>query len=98
MKPGEILFLTRDDVIALGGRDIAFTTNVIEAMFAAWAQGDVLQPAKTSLKFTDRAANELIGGVVNVLPAAIRVGNDATYGAKLLGAMPANVSQDVLRA
>ena len=98
MKPGEILFLTRDDVIALGGRDIAFATNVIEAMFAAWVQGDVLQPVKTSLKFTDRVANELIGGVVNVLPAAIRVGDDATYGAKLLGAMPANVSQGVPRA
>ena len=46
MKPSEILFLTRDDVIVLGGRDMVFATNVIEAMFAAWAQGDVLQPAK----------------------------------------------------
>ena len=98
MKPSEILFLTRDDVIVLGGRDMVFATNVIEAMFAAWAQGDVLQPAKTSLKFTDRAANESVGGVVNVLPAAIRVGDDATYGAKLLGAMPANVSQGMPRA
>ena len=41
MKPGEILFLTRDDVIVLGGRDMAFATNVIEAMFAAWAQGEI---------------------------------------------------------
>lgn len=95
LQPGDVLCLTRDDVLALGGRDMAYVTEIINRAFVAWAHGDVLQPAKTSLRFIGHATSEAVDGFVNILPGAVRMDGDTVYGAKLLGTMPANSNHGI---
>lgn len=68
----------------------------VESAFSAWNKGNVLQPAKTTLKYLDR--HERYGGLVNVLPAAMRDERGEIYGVKQLGAMPSNVEYGLPRA
>lgn len=92
----KLRFISRDDVIALGGMDMSMVVTEVELAFLAWEKGDVLQPTKTTLKYLDK--HERYGGLVNVLPAAIRDVRGEIYGVKQLGAMPSNVSQGLPRA
>ncbi|MGE5309513.1 MAG: hypothetical protein ACM3JF_00350, partial [Sphaerimonospora mesophila] len=92
----KLRFLSRDDVLALGGMDISMVVDQVEAALLAWNRGDVLQPAKTTLKYLDQ--HERYGGLVNVLPAALRDERGEIYGVKQLGAMPSNVEHGLPRA
>lgn len=92
----KLRFISRNDVIALGGMDISMAVDQVESAFLAWERGDALQPAKTTLKYFDR--HERYGGLVNVLPAAIRDIRGEIYGVKQLGAMPSNINHGLPRA
>lgn len=95
-KPGSLLFLSRADVIALGATEMSLATMVVQKAFAGLGTGNVLQPAKTSLKYAGQ--HEKYGGLVNVLPAAYRDESGSVYGLKALGAMPSNVERGIPRA
>lgn len=76
--------------------DISMVVGQVEAALLAWDRGDVLQPAKTTLKYLDQ--HERYGGLVNVLPAALRDERGEIYAVKALGAMPSNVEHGLPRA
>lgn len=96
MKPGELLFLNRDDVIAAGGMDMSVIVPEIEKAFTALHAGNAIQPAKTTLKYA--GAHEKYNGLVNVLPAALKDSESTIFGLKALGAMPSNVERGIPRA
>lgn len=89
-------FISRDDVIALGGMDMSMVVAQVESAFFAWNKGSVLQPAKTTLKYLDK--HERYSGLINVLPAAMRDERGEIYGVKQLGSMPNNVEHGLPRA
>lgn len=93
----EILFLSLEDVVALGGTDVARAAEDIENAFHAFTQGNVLQPHKTTLKVTTKGI-EQASGLVNFLPAYVRMGDEEIYSCKGLGAMPSNTERGLPRA
>lgn len=95
-SPGSILFLSREDLLGLGAGDMNMIVPQVEAAFHAWNKNDVLQPPKVTLKYSDE--HEKYGGLVNVLPAALRDQNGTIFGLKALGAMPSNVDRGIPRA
>jgi len=96
MKPCELLFLNRDDVIAAGGMDMSVIVPEIEKAFTALHAGNAIQPAKTTLKYA--GAHEKYNGLVNVLPAALKDDESTVFGLKALGAMPSNIERGIPRA
>ena len=97
LAPGQVLWLSRQDVLDAGGGDMALATQAVGEAFTAWRAGQALQPAKTSLRLAHKQ-QEAQAGVVNVLPAAVATPVGTVFGVKALGAMPGNVAQSVPRA
>lgn len=93
----EILLLSHEDVLNCGGMDIELAINEIDSAFKAYMAGDVLQPDKTTLKFTKKGEEGRMG-LVNVLPAYVNYGDTEIYSCKALGAMPSNVEKGIPRA
>ncbi len=93
----EILLLSHEDVLQCGGSDIESAIVEIDRAFHAFMNGDVLQPDKTTLKFTKKGEENRMG-LVNVLPAYVNFGDTEIYSCKALGAMPSNVSKGIPRA
>lgn len=93
----EILFLSLEDVVALGGADVSKAAVDIERGFHSFASGNVLQPHKTTLKVTQKGI-EQASGLVNFLPSYVRLDDEEIYCCKGLGAMPANTERGMPRA
>ena len=96
LAPGQVLWLSRQDVLDAGG-DMALATQAVQEAFTAWRAGQALQPAKISLRLAHKQ-QEAQAGVVNVLPAAVATPVGTVFGVKALGAMPGNLTQGVPRA
>lgn len=92
----EITYLTREDVVAAGGADMALAIDDIKQGLGLMEAGLVVQPPKTSVRLgsPDR---ETVAGLVNFLPAAVD-GHDPVFGCKAMGAMPSNVRRGLPRA
>lgn len=93
----EILLLSHENVLQCGGTDMYSAIEEIDKAFKAFVLGDVLQPDKTTLKFTKKGEENRMG-LVNVLPAYVNFGNIEIYSCKALGAMPSNVEKGIPRA
>lgn len=93
----EILLLSHENVLQCGGGDIYSAIEEIDKAFQAFIEGDVLQPDKTTLKFTKKGEENRMG-LVNVLPAYVNFGETEIYSCKALGAMPSNVDKGIPRA
>lgn len=93
----DILLLSHENVLSCGGMDINSAIVEIENAFKAFMAGDVLQPDKTTLKFTKKGEEGRMG-LVNVLPAYVNYGDTEIYSCKALGAMPSNVEKGIPRA
>lgn len=93
----EILLLSHENVLHCGGMDINSAITEIDNAFKAFMAGDVLQPDKTTLKFTKKGEEGRMG-LVNVLPAYVNYGDTEIYSCKALGAMPSNVERGLPRA
>lgn len=93
----DILLLSHENVLQCGGSDIYLAIEEIDKAFKAFVAGDVLQPDKTTLKFT-KMGEENRMGLVNVLPAYVNFGETEIYSCKALGAMPSNVEKGIPRA
>ena len=79
LAPGQVLWLSRQDVLDAGGSDMALATQAVQEAFTAWRAGQALQPAKTSLRLASKQ-QEAQAGVVNVLPAAVRTPVGTVFG------------------
>ena len=97
MSSKEILLLSHEDVLECGGMNIHEAIEEIQKAFFAYMKGDVLQPDKTTLKFTKKGEENRMG-LVNVLPAYLNLGEKEIYSCKALGAMPSNVDIGLPRA
>lgn len=97
MNRKEILLLSHENVLQCGGADIYSAIEEIDKAFKAFVLGDVLQPDKTTLKFTKKGEENRMG-LVNVLPAYVNFGDTEIYSCKALGAMPSNVLKGIPRA
>jgi N-[(2S)-2-amino-2-carboxyethyl]-L-glutamate dehydrogenase len=93
----EILFLSLEQVIELGGARVDLAAKDLEEGFHLLANKNVLQPFKTTLKPSHKG-HEYHQGLVNFLPTYIEGPNYEIYGCKALGAMPKNVEQGIPRA
>ena len=96
MKPGAMLFLSREDILATGANQMDVVVPVVEEALRLLGTDDVIQPPKTTLKFA--GTHEKYGGLVNVLPAAMHRSGEHIYGLKALGAMPSNNEIGIPRA
>lgn len=93
----DILLLSHEDVLKCDGADIHSAIEEVDKGFEAFVAGDVLQPDKTTLKFTKKGEENRMG-LVNVLPAYVNLGSEEIYSCKALGAMPSNVEKGMPRA
>lgn len=93
----DILLLSHEDVLKCDGSNIFSAIEEIDKGFRALVAGDVLQPEKTTLKFTKKGEENRMG-LVNVLPAYVNSGSEEIYSCKALGAMPSNVEKGMPRA
>lgn len=91
-----ITYLTREDVLAAGGADMRLAVADIREGLRLHSAGQIVQPAKTSVRFGS-AERETVEGLVNFLPAAV-AGDKPVFGCKAMGAMPANVDRGLPRA
>lgn len=92
-----LLLLSHEDVIQSGGTDMFTAVEEIEKVFYSFMEGNVIQPDKTTLKFTKMGEEDRMG-LVNVLPAYVNNGGEEIYSCKTLGAMPSNRSINLPRA
>lgn len=93
----EILLLSHENVLQCDGANIHSAIEEIDKAFKAFMSGDILQPEKTTLKFTKKGEENRMG-LVNVLPAYVNFGDIEIYSCKALGAMPSNVEKGIPRA
>lgn len=91
-----ITYLTREDVLAAGGADMRLAVEDVWQGLQLHHTGQVIQPAKTSLRFGG-TEGETVNGLVNFLPAAV-AGDEPVFGCKAMGAMPANTGRGLPRA
>src|SRR5438034_1402331 len=54
----EMTFLSQDDVVAAGGTDMAAVIDVIEGAFRLKAAGEVINPQKVMLTWSDEPATQ----------------------------------------
>lgn len=93
----ELLFLSMEDVLACGGADMKQAALDIQRGFELFAEGNVLQPHKTTLKLQGKGIEQGTG-LVNFLPAYVNFDGQEIYSCKSLGAMPSNVEKGIPRA
>ncbi len=93
----EILFLSMEDVLNLGGAKMDLAINDLQKGFELLEQQKILQPFKTTLKPPNKG-HEHKQGLVNFLPVYIDDDDLEIYGCKALGAMPKNVEKGIPRA
>lgn len=93
----EILFLSMEQVVECGGGDVSLAAKDIQRAFELFADGEVIQPHKTTLKVTKKGAEQGTG-LVNFLPAYVNLDGEEIYSVKALGAMPSNVQNGLPRA
>lgn len=97
MSVKEIRILSHEEVIDCGGTDMKLAVMEVRKVFRAFEAGDVLQPEKTTLKFTKFGEEDRMG-LVNILPAYVNIDGEEIYSCKSLGAMPSNSSKGLPRA
>lgn len=93
----DILFLNKEQVIALGGEEMAPAVADMEKVLLLREQGDVRVPDKVSMNFGKTIAEEKIYGRINAMPGY--VGGDVDMaGIKWVGSNPGNLKKGLPRA
>ena len=92
-----ILYLNRDEVVALGGEDMTLAVRDMEKLLVLREQGEVRVPDKVSMNFGKTIAEEKIYGRINAMPGF--VGGDVQMaGIKWVGSNPGNLAKGLPRA
>ena len=92
-----LLYLNRDEVVALGGEDMTLAVRDMEKLLVFREQGEVRVPDKVSMNFGKTIAEEKIYGRINAMPGF--VGGDVQMaGIKWVGSNPGNLAKGLPRA
>ena len=67
--PVDLLFLSQDDVVAAGGTDMPAVIDVIEGAFRLKADGQVINPNKVMLTWSDEPGTQELHGRIMAMPA-----------------------------
>jgi N-[(2S)-2-amino-2-carboxyethyl]-L-glutamate dehydrogenase len=92
LAPGEVLFLSLEDVVSCGGADIDAAAADLRGGFSLFAAGKIRNPAKCVLHRHEATEDD---GLVNAMGAYVD-GRDL-FGVKVIGSMPSNVAQGLPR-
>lgn len=88
MKSLEVLFLSQQDVIDAGGKDMKAAMEDVALAFSLFDKQDCVLPTKTSLRWGDEQS-EIETGRINAMPGYVG-GKVRMAGIKWLGGSPAN--------
>ena len=92
-----LLYLNRDEVIAMGGADMTLAVKDMENIFLLREQDDVKVPDKVSMNFGKTIAEEKTMGRINAMPGMIG-GEYNMAGIKWIGSGPMNYKKGLPRA
>jgi 2,3-diaminopropionate biosynthesis protein SbnB len=95
--PVELTFLSQDDVVAAGGTDMAAVIDVIEGAFRLKAGGQVINPNKVMLTWSDEPGTQELHGRIMAMPAWVG-GEWDIAGLKWIPSVPANLARGLPRA
>ncbi len=97
LKPGTFLFLDQDDVIRAGALDMARVIDRVELALSLLESGDVVDPPKSVLRWSEDPEMESVRGRINFL-AAYLGGSINSLGMKWVASFPANRKRGLPRA
>jgi ornithine cyclodeaminase len=95
--PVDFLFLSQDDVVAAGGTDMPAVIDVIEGAFRLKADGQVINPNKVMLTWSDEPGTQEVHGRIMAMPAWVG-GEWDVAGMKWIPSVPANLQRGLPRA
>jgi ornithine cyclodeaminase len=95
--PVDFLFLSQDDVVAAGGTDMPAVIDVIEGAFRLKADGQVINPNKVMLTWSDEPGTQELHGRIMAMPAWVG-GEWDVAGMKWIPSVPANLQRGLPRA
>jgi N-[(2S)-2-amino-2-carboxyethyl]-L-glutamate dehydrogenase len=93
----EMTFLSQDDVVGAGGTDMPAVIDVIEGAFRLKATGQVINPQKVMLTWSDEPATQEKHGRIMAMPAWVG-GDWDVAGLKWIPSVPANLGRGLPRA
>ncbi len=93
----DLLFLSQDDVVAAGGTDMAALIDVIEGAFRLKAAGQVINPMKVMITWSDEPGTQERLGRIMAMPAWVG-GEWDVAGLKWIPSVPANLTRGLPRA
>ena len=95
--PVDFLFLSQDDVVEAGGTDMPAVIDVIEGAFRLKAEGQVINPNKVMLTWSDEPGTQELHGRIMAMPAWVG-GEWDVAGLKWIPSVPANLGRGLPRA
>lgn len=88
MAAVEFLYLSQEDIIAVGGLDMDGTLATVEESFRLWGLGEVVQPLKPAIRWGPPISENTRGRIV-AMPAYVG-GDVGMAGIKWIPSMPMN--------
>lgn len=88
MSIAKFLYLTQEDILAAGGRDMVRCIECVEEALACHSRGDQILPSKTVVRWGDDES-ELSQGRINAMPGYLG-GSVNMAGMKWIGSNPSN--------
>ena len=95
-RPLSFRYLSQEQVIEVGGRDMTLAVDDIEEVFRLHARGDDVLPTKAVLRWGD-VASEMSNGRINAMPGYVG-GRFDMAGVKWIASFPANIDRGLPRA
>lgn len=95
--PVDFVFLSQEDVVAAGGTDMPAVIEVIEGAFRLKAAGQVINPNKVLMTWSDEPGTQEKHGRIMAMPAWVG-GEWDVAGMKWIPSVPANIARGLPRA
>jgi ornithine cyclodeaminase len=95
--PVDFLYLSQEDVVAAGGTDMPAVIDVVEGAFRLKAEGQVVNPPKVMLTWSDEPGTQERDGRIMAMPAWVG-GEWDVAGMKWIPSVPANPARGMPRA
>jgi N-[(2S)-2-amino-2-carboxyethyl]-L-glutamate dehydrogenase len=93
----DFLYLSQEDVVAAGGTDMPAVIDVVEGAFRLKAEGQVVNPQKVMLTWSDEPGTQERNGRIMAMPAWVG-GEWDVAGMKWIPSVPANLERGLPRA
>ena len=93
----DFLYLSQEDVVAAGGTDMSAVIDVVEGAFRLKAAGQVVNPQKVMLTWSDEPGTQERDGRIMAMPAWVG-GEWDVAGMKWIPSVPANPARGLPRA